>query len=253
MKISIALRLCSFASCLLAINLAVASDELSTTPTKQQILDCVKRFTGLTPSFVPDKTERVSLAGLNIPFLTSQIKEKIGIRVQFTPGKINWIGIRSGVTDSNVRHFSVYLDADAKRVLAVTSALADRSPDIHPEPSPETAETEMRKMGIIYDSFPAIDPKVTFMDALPKVRSGSPIRAQEIDGFYVMYKTAANQLIPAWIIHMRGLPPRPFRDPFKTPNEPSRQPPVWTRNYGRDVVNAITGEWILGGNWAPPQ
>ena len=216
----------------------------------------MKRFTALDASFTIENAEIVSLSELNIPFLTRQIKDQTGIRVRLTPGKIKWGPPLTGIEDPYVRHFTVYLDADAKRIFAVTSRLAERSPDIHAELSPEEAERRLRATGAIYDSFPMADPKISFLEALETMRQSSianPPLAQEIDGFYIMYGsldlsdgTFRQKPHPVWIINLRGLPPREFHNPYLEGGSSHKQPPAWRRNSTRDIVDAVTGKWIVG-------
>jgi hypothetical protein len=220
-------------------------------PPQERILDCLKRTTALDSSFGIDKVEIVPLAGLNIPFLSAQIKEKKGIRVRLIPGKIKWSGPREGSVDRYVRYFAVYLDAEANRVLAVTSRLEKRSSDIHPDPSPEVMAAQLSHASEAYEAFPTADPKVTFMEALEAVcvhGVGYPPLAQEIDGFYLMDSRATN---PVWIINLRGLPPLPA-----TSNPGGGKlvtPPIWKDNHLRNVVDAATGKWLFGTNIPGPE
>ncbi|MEI9893698.1 MAG: hypothetical protein WDN28_07300 [Chthoniobacter sp.] len=231
-----------------------ATPEPATSIVSPQILDCVKRLTGLDASSVAE-AERVSLSELNIPFLSAQLRDETGIRVRFAPGKIHWSLPYHGREDLYARYFTVYLDAEAKRILAVTSHLAERSPDIHAELSPEEAEKDLRLSGAVYQSFPTVDPNITFLEALETVRAsgyGYPPLAQEIDGFYVMYALRDQAPRPVWIINLRGLPPFPFHRPFGTIGRNAMEPPAWKRNYARNIVDAISGKWIIGANGPGP-
>lgn len=223
-------------------------------PPQDQIFDCVTRFTGLDTLFTIESAERVTLSELNIPFLAAQNKDQTGIRVDLTPGKINWPLPHHGFEDPYVRHFAVYLDTDAKRILAVTSRLAERSPDIHAELSPEEAEKRLRLSEESYDSFPTVDPGITFMDALESVRKNgiaSPSVAQEIDGFYVMYGLRREKPQPVWVINLRGLPPLAF--PGIAWGGRAVLPPAWKRNYMRNIVDGVTGKWLSGANGPGPR
>jgi hypothetical protein len=214
-------------------------------PSRQQILDCVKRFTAWDESFAIASVESVSLSELQLPFLSHQLQDQTGIRIRFEPGKIKLPG---GFDDPYMRYFTIYLDADARQLLGVKSRLAERSPDIHDGPSVEEVETRLRAAKQIYESFPLEAPKVSFMDALESVRAGSlssPRDAQEIDGFYLMYKAGDQKPYPVWIIYLRGLPPMHMMRPFGGP-----QPPVWTRNHTHSIVDAVTGKCIVSGNSA---
>jgi hypothetical protein len=229
-------------------------------PSLEHIQSRIARVTGLEASFSIDTIERVSLKELNIPCLSPQIADKWGVRVRFAPGKMKWTPPMRGVEDPYVRYFTVYLDADANRVLAITSRLAKRSPDIHDNPPPErTTVLLYQSSHEVYESFPADDPKFTFMEALDAVRAkgvGYPPLAQEIDGFYVMDSRLDRPAQPVWVINLRGLPPSPA---LSIPASPGgkvteyKDPPIWQNNHLRNVVDAVTGAWLFGTNSPGPE
>ena len=115
------------------------SNQISPLPTKR-ISDCISRITGLDNLSPIEKKQRISFSEVNIPFLSPKIKGQGGIRVDFSPARTKWSTTEFSVADPYVRNISVYLDAEANRIVAVTAHLPERSPDIHPEPSPDSAE-----------------------------------------------------------------------------------------------------------------
>jgi hypothetical protein len=232
-------------------------------PPREKILDCVKRFTGLEAHFTVEKTEQVSLSEIRKTYFWAPIKEKMGIRVSFAPGKIAWDLRAGGKPDPYLRRFAVYLDAEANHVLAVISRLAEKPPDGSPPCPPETFQPEA--MDQISDSLPATDPKFTFADTLNvsgEKGLGNPRMAQEIDAFYVLYARnmgpgpapRLSQPIgaptpppevqkphPAWIILMRGQPPFPAPMPY-FPNAPKiKAHSGLGQSSAQHFVDAFTG------------
>lgn len=222
-------------------------------PKQQIILDRIKRVTALDVISPIEKSAFTSLSEVNIPFLSSQIKDQIGIRVRLTPVKIRWPLKTAIVADQYTRHFTVYLDSDAHRVLAVISRLAERSPDIH-EPTAAVAEGHLRRCNELYLSFPSVDPQVTFMRALEAIPEGIS-QAQEIDGVYVMYSHIGETPQPVWAITLRGSPPRTssYNLPVLPKGMVLKESPIWMRNFMRYVVDATTGRLLLSANTPQPE
>jgi hypothetical protein len=246
---------CLLTACSLGFATAEASDQphgkSPALPPRERILDCVKHATGLDALFSIEKIDLTSLHGSGLPF-SAEIKSQTGIRVRFIPGKFKWKLPIRGADDPYVRQFTVYLNADANQVLAVTSRLAERSPDIPAEPSPDTDATQLPVDHDVYDSFPTVDPKFTFVEALEVVREygiGYPLLAHEFDGFYVIYSPKNEKPHPVWIIKMRGLPPMPISHLPSDDgnNEIVKSPRRQGRSYYRYYVDAISGKWMFGG------
>jgi hypothetical protein len=228
-------------------------------PPLERIQSRIARVTGLEASFTIDKIEAVSLKELNIPCLSPQLADKRGVRVKFAPGKMKWTPPMRGVNDPYVRYFTVYLDADGNQVLAITSRLEKRSPDIHDDPPPERTAVLLSQMSEVYESFPTVDPKITFMEALDTVRArgvGYPPLAQEIDGYYVMESRLGRPAQPVWVINLRGLPRLPAPSIPARPDGKATEykaPPIWQDNHLRNVVDAATGAWLFGTNSPGPE
>ena len=55
---------------------------------EQRVRGTIEKVTGLTSSFGIERVERVPLSGLDIPFLSAQIENKLGLRATLIPGKI---------------------------------------------------------------------------------------------------------------------------------------------------------------------
>jgi hypothetical protein len=242
-------------------------------PPPERVLDCVKRVTGLDAFFTMEKIERASLAEIDTPFSKAPMKDKTGIRVSFAPGKVKWDPPPRVAGDPYVRRFEVYLNAEANCVLAVTSQLAERPPEL-PVPIRDKADLHPVMSGVVSTSFPTSDPKITFIEALEVARERSlahAFKAQEIDGYYLMLSSKPGPhdptplplisgwtaMTPApgprpeekphavWIIYMRGLPYFRMPDPFGGGG--SRKPPRSGESRTQDFVDAMTGKWMHGG------
>jgi hypothetical protein len=232
---------------------AHSSDTSPPIPSKDQILACIKCFTGLPSDFAIQSTERVSFAEINVPFITALTKDTVGLRVILSPAKFLWRKLpdNPGHTDpSPDRSFTVYTDAEAKRVLGVLSHLSDKAQDKTTKPPLWEPEERSREMGEVYASFPTDAPKITLVEALEALRLHGPAyppRASEIDGFYVIYHAPGADPIPAWVVDMRGLPPfwtRRSKSGNDKQTGDNSNPPGYS--YARSVVNAIDGRWIVG-------
>jgi hypothetical protein len=230
---------------LLRVGIRQTALKPATNPTKAYILDRIHVLTGLDALFQVDSIKSVPATAAMIPFLNKELEGKTAIEVTFKRGKLNLKSGRAGEPDKyNDRQFVVLLDADAKKLLAVTSTLSKKDPDIHPELSLEEAEDYLRHSSELYVSFPTSDPKITFLEALEIVKKDGfayPTSAQEIDGLYLMRSEMRRSARAEWIITFRGMPPMPVRYPSI---------PVWQRNHNREFVNDLTGKW-LGGDSGP--
>ncbi len=220
----------------------------------EKIADSIKNVLALENFSSIEEIQRVPLTEINIPFLNTKLEGQMGIRVRLKPASIKWRDTGSPADDSYLRHATVYLDSDANRALAITTRLAQRSPDISDVAEPGVAEQQLKSNSEYYDSFPATTPKVTFKDALEEVRAhspGYPPHAQEIDGFLLMYSRMGKRPQAAWVIVLRGLPPMPSHQPPPSPNvNPNvyKEQPIWQRNFMRSVVDAESGKWLFGSN-----
>jgi hypothetical protein len=225
------------------------------TPTRTYILDRISRLTGLESLFEVESIENVPASNANIPFLAKELEGKTAIKVTFKRGKLKFKFPRGGLEDKyDGRRFVVLLDADAKRLLSVTSTIPIKDPDIHPEESLDNIEVQLRANGgESYQSFPALDPKITFLDALESLQRNhySPLVAQEIDGFCVMHSEMDGAPTLKWIVTLRGIPPRAERPSSQyfdghgpKRSEKSEPEPIWQRNYLHEFVDATTGAWL---------
>lgn len=215
--------------------------EKKTMPKNSEILNCVNKATELGNKFKIASAEKVSLDGINIPFLSGSFKGQAGIEVTFEPGRLKFDGAKPDEPDLYVRTFTVLLDETASQVLMVTAKRKDKDEEVIPEASPSIGEEQLKREGEVYHSLPKTPEPVTFWAALDRVyRSGipRPIIAKEIDGYCVMYSRFAEEPHPVWIIRLRGIPAAPVRGDV----------PPWQITALRNVVDAKTGKWLFASN-----
>jgi hypothetical protein len=220
------------------------------TPTQKYILERIHKLTELDTLFAVEKIEDAPASTANIPFLEKQLEGKNAIKVTLKPGKLKLkpppgkIENEDDYNDAyNDRQFVLLLDADAKTILSIRSRISKQDPNIHPEPPVAEIERLYGPAGDIYLSFPAHDPKVTFLEALYALQKVNiiPQGAQQIDAFYVMYDETADPRVADpradWVITMRG-------PPFFAAMPDVDGTPIWQLNHMRSFVDAVTGAWL---------
>jgi hypothetical protein len=208
------------------------------TPPPTFILERIHKLTDLDTLFPVKTIEDAPASTASIPFLEKELEGKTAIKVTLKRGKLKLktspgqIEIEDKYND---RQFVVLLDSDAKKLLSVTSRISKKDPDIHPERSARQLEEWFRNAGELYQSFPTMEPKINFLEALEKIEGfGDPMQSQEIDEFYVMYLESDGSR-PEWIITLRGFPPYPSKYGSE---------PVWSRNHMRSSADASTGRCL---------
>ena len=208
------------------------------TPKKQEIMASIDRITGLSGAFPIESVEKVSFAELKVPFLRNGRAKDSGLRVTIGPGNLKLKSAAKSSHDFYQRRFVLTLSADARQLLSITSSFQGTpKQDIVPDPSVDSIERQFSARGESYRSFPEEAPRTTFLDALDEILSNgisSPLRAKEIDGYYVMYSYKDRGPHAVWVIMMRGAnPARPIGD--------GRD---WERARIRNLVDATTGKWL---------
>ena len=152
-------------------------------PTRETILNRIHVLTGLDSLFDVESIEWARASEANIPFLERDLegKESNQSHVQ-KRGELKLKPTSADDRDKNVdRQFVVLLDAEANKILSLTSTIAKTDPSIHPEQSLEQIEMEISRGGERYQSLPNIDPRFTFVDALDIIAKTfeSPLDAQQ--------------------------------------------------------------------------
>ncbi len=131
-----------FALCGLSVVAVAAGDAVQNSPAvppSERILQCVRRFSGLDASFTIVQAEGGTMADW-LPYLQLPMGKQKGIRGRLSSGKVKWGQPLTG-DDTFMRRFTVYLDSEAKRVLAVTSEAEAPSANAGADGAPEAAVT----------------------------------------------------------------------------------------------------------------
>ena len=177
------------------------SGGVTVTPPMREL---IQQVTGFGEQFPIVSAKWVTATEANTPLLPVYLKNEKGIKVTLRPGRLKLKSLPADTEDKYERHFSIFLNADGSRVLAVTSAQPDKPPAIRSQIPLETdpnAET--------YQTFPKTLPKVTFLKALESTMD-TPYLAENIEGLYIIYssKHAPDQKPPhpMWMITLRGVP-----------------------------------------------
>lgn len=241
--LTLALLISGIAGC--AHHQTEGRQNMTTQPKIQSSSDAVDQVFRVTQLGVVSKkasAKETILATDDTPFLSAQFIGRPVWRVEFEQGSLKLKSAVPSFPDAYLRKFIVTIDKNTGRLIRVESKSEEKIRDIHPEPSPVSAENQMRVGKEIYAGIPDVDPKIAFMDALDIVLAkgiGSPFLAREICGVYVIHSKMGSQPRPVWVITLRGLPPMPLRGSSRD------SVPVWQRNHMRNVVDALTGEFLL--------
>jgi hypothetical protein len=228
-------------------------------PAREAILNRIHILTGLDTLFAVESIEGARASDADIPFLGKELEGKAAIKITFKRGKLKLKSVPAGKEDKySDRQFIVLLDAEANKLLSVTSTIVKKDPQIHPEKSRNEIETELGRNGEYYKAFPESDPKFAFLEALEITEKSiaSPYAAQQIDAYYVVHPQWGGVSRPLWIVTMRGsefstgptfpVPPNgegPHQEPL---------PDVHV-NYIRILIDAMDGKWLSASNSPSPK
>jgi len=196
----------------------------------------------------------------NTPFLATQFDGRSVWNVEFDGGSLKLKSMASWARDQYPRVFTVSIDSGNGQLLGIRCRCKGQDPDFGPEPSVVSAETQLRNSGEIYTGVPSTDPKLRFIDAVDMVLAkgfGSPLTTKEIDGKYVMYSAMGSAPRAVWIITLRGIPaiqpPGPMPSPIGSKPVPASPIPLWQRNHIRNIIDAMSGEWIFASTIPQPK
>jgi hypothetical protein len=195
-------------------NCAFAAVENLSSPA--QVHSYVDSLTGF--GTLEETTKSLALIDVNddnTPFLQSQINGKKGVwRVEINNVRLKLKSAVPSFKDKYVRRFEVLIDPNTGHLLRIRSTFDGNDPNMLPMPSAAIAEKQIRNNDEVYHGFPPDPPNMTFLDALDSVGArgmGSPYRAKEIYGSYVLRSTTFEpEPRPSWVITLRGLDPPPM-------------------------------------------
>lgn len=152
------------------------------------------------------------------------------------------------VVDELVRNVTAFLDPQTGNLLKVELVSADPARPAKPtgQPKQRQAEKQMAENGPeVWASYPAGEPKVRLVGALDAVAAAGfgPLQADRVECHYVTWRYADQKLRDVWSIHLFNIPPVSDREGV----------PIEARNHMRHIVDATTGEWVLGTTVPQPE
>jgi hypothetical protein len=217
--------------------------------TEAEAIALAIRLTGLDAVSKKASAEKIIIVDDKTPFLWRQLLNRRAWTVKFEPGALHLKSSIPGFQDRYPRKFSVLLDERTGQLLKVEARFEGDDPDMRPAPSGDAAEAQLRAEKEIFTGLPVVEPKLTLLDALDVVLKsgiGSPFLAKEIEAVYVMHSRMGSSPRPVWSITLRGLPPMPAR------GQHADTIPSWQRNHMRNVIDAVSGEFVFATNSPQP-
>lgn len=181
-------------------------------------------------------------SGVDLVRLTEDPSPYIGME-----GRRAWIvrtgplrlTLPSGQTDRIERQFDVTLDAVEGSLLKIASRWPAGERAIAPEPDARSAARQLWAAGQeTWRGLPAEPPPITFVEALDTVqrRGGDPFASAQIVAHCVDWSLMRGDAVPAWSIHLRGIPTIPAAYPG-VPDD--------NLNHLRHIVHAESGNWLI--------
>jgi hypothetical protein len=206
---------------------------------------------GLGPAPAIEQVESVSLAK-EFPFLGEKAADDQGWRVQLAMTKLPWPEKLPGRPDAYQRRCTVFLDAGAERILAITARAVEPSagPAAMPAKADRALLTRMSGAGPFskdLSPFSKLSPKLTWMDALVGVchgGAGYPPNARDIDAYYLQCVESGRPERPVWLFDLHGLPGGPMSHPVLSGPIVSPKPSVKRFSHACILIDATTGELL---------
>jgi len=219
------------------------TQQVTALPDEASAISRAALLTGLDRVSSTRSATKVTIADDTTPFLSQQIIGRHAWRIDFGPGSLLLKSAVSGFRDRYPRNFSVFLEIQSGRLLAVRSRFKGAPGDMRPEPPAASGEEQLSAAGAErYVGFPTADPKITFLDAVDAVPAGgigSPFLAKEIDGTYVMDSSMGAPARAVWMVTLRGIPPIPaFGTSASSVSE-------WQLNHIRNAVDHTNGKVLF--------
>jgi len=180
------------------------------------------------------------------PFLNNQIAGQNVWRVTIENVSLE-LASAPQLSDRFARTLDVIIDPANGRVLKIETRWPASVPEMASPAAADDAADQMRRSGNeVYHAFPDEEPQITFMQALDVIYRASgtnALVAKQVTGQYVLWSKMGALPRKVWAITIRGVLPR---------KAPPSAPRDATYQY-REIVDAITGEWIGGSNIPVPQ
>jgi len=246
-EIDVALLLTMVALVLLPTTLGKAQELQVPSVYHKQAIDIALKVTGFDK--IPDIlvfARREVLAKDDSPLVDEGIVGRPLWRVTIANAKVKVLpGDGKTYQNPHIHAFDVLVDAETGRVFKITSlwpAATEPKEEVRALISKRRADKDFRNNERFPSGIPKDLPKVTFLQAVETAsHEDSTIitHAKKIEGVYVIFIDMGTRR-PAWVIFHYGFPP--FR-----PIGPVKEVPADARTGAFNIIDAATGEWILGG------
>jgi hypothetical protein len=217
--------------------------------TQEAAIERARKLSGLHELTQKIEARRNVIAASNLPFLSNQVLGKPAWFVTFFEATLRLPNSSRGARDEYPREFVVVLLEQGGKLVSISSIYQGEHPDLRPPAPADSAQEQLEDEEEIYTGFPAQDPKVRFLEALGVVMakgSGNPYAAKTIEAVYVTETLMGAPPRAVWAITLRGLPP------FRAHGRGADSVPVWQRNHMRNVLDAMTGEFLFATNSPQP-
>ena len=193
--------------------------------------------------------KRLALTENPVPFVGRALVGQEVWQVTLANVRLKLPSAVSSFKDRYVRTFTVLLRASTGQLVAIHSQPDGPARPLRPEPSADSAESQLAGEDETYEALPDRLPKVHLLDGLDHVLNdgiGSPLVAQEINAVYVVHSRMGSAPLAVWAITLRGIPPLPARGPA------AESVPVWQRDHIRNVLDAESGKVLFAKNSPQP-
>lgn len=202
-------------------------------------IDVALDYTGFDKSNGFSKSKQAvaelkSIGISNIPFIRELDNDDKVWHIQFKD-----IPIGQQTTKSRMRDFDVIIDRASGKLLMIYSISDNEgSSDTLPQPSKEAAEEFFNERKYQYKQLPDSLCRLTFWEALQKVRIANPATSKIIKCYYWEFDEEEHPY--CWLIIQRGI-----ENPI--PSSHGGQP-IWLENFMMSCIDAMSGKPIFATN-----
>lgn len=186
--------------------------------------------------------EEIVLSSECMPFLGKILQGRKTWKVSFSNMDLAKASGEPALSNPHVTTLIVILAPDTGHVLRATSVWPPVVPRMADYPSRESEEQQLMATDTQYTGLPTNAPGVSLAQALAgKDMDYWSDDVKQIHACYVLERTIQYEGRAVWVIQLRGFPPY---EPSVPPGADPKSIPESSRNHFRNVVDAMTGEWL---------
>ena len=230
------------------------ADSLNVINTEIDVINRALEYAGFKAGAKGFEMPAISSVGIEqiidsiTPFFHDSINGKKAWEVVIDSFNFSFISPHCNPDSNHLWSFRIYIDPDSFRLIKISALKKGYQPDSSTALS--VAWREKNRSNEIHYGYPSVFPKLSFLDALGKMRSPSPLLGGQVVATYalctVKYGDYGDTLSrPVWSITVLGLPPKKVYAP-DTGGLYEICP--WHEAY--NVIDAMTGEFLGGGESA---